>query len=220
MRYATTLLILLLSSIYAETLNVKLPHVLVDVTNQKRVERGAQFFVQNCQACHTMKYLKFDPISVDAGVSMAKVPTWPESAWGGHHPPDLSLITITRGADWVYAYLKGYYFEDGQFRNIVMPETQMPNPYPHLQGKQILNMPMEKIQAYHPRLYLALRLEQKGSIPAHEFNEKVEDLMYYLVYASDPSAVDRAHMAPYVMLFLGLFALFAFFLYKEFRLDD
>jgi ubiquinol-cytochrome c reductase cytochrome c1 subunit len=33
-------------------------------------------------------------------------------AWFGAPPPDLSVITRSRGPDWVYTYLRGFYRDD------------------------------------------------------------------------------------------------------------
>ncbi|MAJ81549.1 MAG: hypothetical protein CMF41_01385 [Legionellales bacterium] len=215
----TAILIFFSALACAEQPLVELPHISVDPSNQESVFRGAVFFAAKCQSCHSMAYLRYDKISNEAGVKYGMAPTWPAGAWMGHPPPDLSLVAITRGSDWVYGYLKGYYKEGDGYQNLVEKNTRMPNPYPALQGDQVLTMSLESIEKERPRLFRALRLEKAGTIPAHDFNTKVLDLVHYLVYASDPSVIERKSIAPYVLAFLMVFALSTFLLYRSFKKD-
>ena len=110
-------------------------------------------------------------------------------------PPDLSLVAITRGADWVYGYLRGYYRVDGGYQNLVEKILVCLTLTLYIQGDQVLTMSLESIEKERPRLFRALRLEKAGTIPAHDFN-KVLDLVHYLVYASDPSVIERKSLLP------------------------
>ena len=217
MYFSTAFLALLSTVVYADELIVKLPHLSIDPANRERVLNGAKFFAQKCQSCHSMTYLRYDEISNQAGVKYGLSPSWSAGAWKGRPPPDLSLVAITKGPDWVYGYLKSYYKTDHGYQNLVNPNTQMPNPYPILQGNQVLTMPFENIKKETPRLFRALRLEKPGSIPAHDFNDKVLDLMHYLVYAADPSVAERKSLAPYILVFLLLLSSGTFLLYKSYK---
>ena len=116
----------------------------------------------------------------------------------------------------MYGYLKGYYIENGRYNNIMWKNTAMPNPYPDLQGKQVLIMSPEQIRAFHPRFYQVLKLETSGKISAHDFNEKIDALLHYLVYASDPSVEEGHTLGPMVLIFVITLTLFAFLLYRDF----
>lgn len=210
---------LLTSASGTDKVPVELPHVDIQVTDTARIISGAKFFAQHCQSCHSMVYLRYDDLSNQAGVQYGMTQQWPMDSWNGHPPPDLSLIGVTRQPEWLYGYLKGYYVVDDGYNNIVMPNTSMPNPYPTLQGKQMLNMPMSDILKEQPRLYQALRLESSGSVPPHIFNGKIADVVTYLVYASDPSVIQRHQIGPYVLIFLLILSLSAFCLYQSYKKD-
>ena len=198
---------------------IRLPKVSIDTSNIEKVSEGAAFFKERCFTCHSMKYLRFDDVSLNAGINPKDAPKWGADSWKGHPPPDLSLSATTRGVDWLYGYLKGYYYENGSYDNIMWQNTAMPNPYPDLQGKQKLIMTPEQIRAFHPRFYQVIKLESSGSISAHAFNDKIDALLHYLVYASDPSVEERHTLAPMVLIFMITLSLFAFLLYRDFYRD-
>ncbi len=198
---------------------IRLPKVSIDTSNAEKVSEGAAFFKERCFTCHSMKYLRFDDVSLNAGINPKDAPQWSKDSWKGHPPPDLSLVAITKGVDWLYGYLKGYYFENGSYDNIMWQNTAMPNPYPDLQGKQKLIMTPEQIRAFHPRFYQVVKLDTSGSISAHAFNDKIDALLHYLVYASDPSVEERHSFGPMVLIFMMTLSLFAFLLYRDFYRD-
>lgn len=204
---------------HAADLDVKIPKQRFDLNNMSKINEGAAFFKERCFTCHSMKYLEYDQISIDAGIKPELAVVWPEDSWQGNPPPDLSLVAVTRGTDWLYGYLKGYYYEKEGYNNLIWPNTSMPNPYADLQGKQKLVMTMPQIKTFHPRFYQALKLEEAGSISAHDFNKKIDALMHYLVYASDPSVVERHALGPMVIIFMLTLAIFAYLLYRDYKRD-
>ena len=213
--------ILLLSSTFAADLAdyIQLPKVAIDTSNIDKVAEGAKFFKERCFTCHSMKYMRFDELSLDAGIDPKKAVVWSKDSWQGNPPPDLSLVAITKGVDWLYGYLKGYYFKDGKFDNIISQNTSMPNPYPDLQGKQVLIMTPNQIKAFTPRFYQVLKLDTSGTMTAHAFNDKIDALLHYMVYASDPSVEERHMLGPMVLIFVITLAFFAFLLYRDFYKD-
>ncbi|MEE2770495.1 MAG: cytochrome c1 [Pseudomonadota bacterium] len=199
--------------------HIRLPKIHIDTSNETKIAEGAAFFKERCFACHSMKYLRFDEVSLDAGINPKDAVVWGKDSWKGNPPPDLSLVATTKGVEWLYGYLKGYYFEDGRYDNIIWQNTSMPNPYPDLQGKQVLIMTPEQIRAFNPRFYQVLKLDTSGSISAHAFNDKIDALLHYLVYASDPSVQERHTLGPMVLIFVLTLTLFAFLLYRDFYKD-
>lgn len=173
---------------------------------EAQIQAGASAFAKTCYSCHSMKYLRTDDFSLKGGINPDNAPSWDPSSWNGHPPPDLSLITAIKGADYVYSYLRGYYVDEAHpsgFENIVMPGSQMPNPFAALQGRQSL------VDPQHPdmRLFQALKLESRGSMSPQEFNEYVTSIVSYLDYASDPSVFTRWRIGPFVLLFLAIMIL-------------
>lgn len=223
MQRATQFIVLLICSMimpgYAESLDVKIPKQHINLKNVTKITEGAQFFKERCFTCHSMKYLTYDQISLDAGITPEATIKWSKDSWQGHPPPDLSLVAITRGTDWLYGYLKGYYYQGESFNNLIWQNTVMPNPYPDLQGRQRLAMTMPQIKTFHPRMYQALILEEAGSISAQEFNKKIDALLHYLVYASDPSVMERHALGPIVIIFMLTLLIFAYLLYRDYKRD-
>ena len=171
---------------------------------KSQVEAGAKAFAQSCYSCHSMSYMRTDAISLDAGIDPEQAPQWDPSSWMGHPPPDLSLVTAYRGIDYVYSYLRGYYVNADHpsgYDNIVMPGTQMPNPFPTMQGDQVLLT----TQVEDKHLFEVLALESKGTMSPQAFEDYVTSIVAYLEYASDPSVETRHAYAPWVLGFLAVF---------------
>ena len=99
-----------------------------DVSNISSLQRGARNFVNYCQGCHSAKYMRYSQIASDLGLTEDEVMANlmfsgeriydtmetvmpPEKArqWFGNAPPDLSLIVRSRGADYVYTFLRSFY---------------------------------------------------------------------------------------------------------------
>ena len=133
------ILILLLSilplAVYAEG-HVHLEHAPIDTSDMASVQRGAKHFVDYCFSCHSAKYMRFNRIGRDTGMSDAELrenlifttnakgaPTklgalmtvamtddYAKQAFGAA-VPDLTLEARARGVDWVYTYLKSFYVD-------------------------------------------------------------------------------------------------------------
>ncbi|UTC24484.1 hypothetical protein MMH89_04530 [Candidatus Comchoanobacter bicostacola] len=179
-----------------------------DFSYQKeaQIKAGAKAFAQSCFSCHSMNYMRTDALTLAAGIKSENAMAWPKDSWMGHPPPDLSLVTAYRGVDYVYSYLRGYYLDaevEGGYENIVMPGTQMPNPFSLMQGDQVLLTQ----DIAHKRLFEVLDLKTKGTMTPQEFEDYVTSIVAYLVYASDPSEADRYAYAPWVLGFLAIFVL-------------
>ena len=59
--------------------------------------------------------------------------------WFGVAPPDLSVIARSRGADWLYTYLRSFYRDEHAptgWNNAVFPNVGMPHVLWQLQGER------------------------------------------------------------------------------------
>lgn len=172
---------------------------------EEEIANGAKAFSQSCYSCHSMSYMRTDPVSLEGGIDPENTPMWDENSWNGHPPPDLSLITAAKGIDYVYSYLKGYYKDENHpngYENYVMPGTQMPNPFALMQGDQVL--------VDHPdatRMLQQLILEKRGSMSPQAFDDYIASIVHYLDYASDPHKAFRHKVGFYVLGFLAVMIL-------------
>ncbi|MBE9563559.1 MAG: cytochrome c1, partial [Proteobacteria bacterium] len=124
MKRLITTLILLLPSIGFASGGVALQHVNNDLTDNASLKAGAQLFVDYCSGCHSADYVRFQRVGKDIGISdeellkdfmftadkvgetMSIAMDQADSKkWFGVTPPDLSVISRSRGTDWLYTYL-------------------------------------------------------------------------------------------------------------------
>ena len=148
-----------------------------------------------------MAYLRYDEISKEAGITLDKMPKWDELSWGGHPPPDLSLVAKRRGADWIYNFLRSYYTDNTRptgMNNLTWPNTSMPNPFVSLQGRQELKLALTDVvdKPGHYRWSQALVMVHPGKMSGEEFDRYTDDIVTYLVYAADPSYLKRMKFGP------------------------
>jgi ubiquinol-cytochrome c reductase cytochrome c1 subunit len=112
------------------------------------------------------------------------------SRWLGESPPDLSLITRSRGTDQVYNFLRTFYKDSTSptgADNGALPGTSMPN-------------------------VLWLVQEQMND---KEFDQFTLDIVNFLDYVSEPIQSERKRIGIWVILFLLLFLVFSYGLYKD-----
>lgn len=208
-----------------------------DLSDKESLENGAHLYVQYCLGCHSTKYIRYLNLADDFGIEQQEIleKVAPEGAgiydkmltamnghdakkWFGTQPPDLSLIARSRGADWIYSYLKGFYIDPAKplgVNNAIYPDVGMPNPLWKLQGKQ---------KAVHEtvdgqEVITELVIEERGTMSAEEFDKSVNDIVNFLVYAGEPMQLERISMGKYVLFFILLFGVIAYLLKKEYWKD-
>lgn len=200
------------------------------------LQHGAKLFMNYCSGCHSLQYLRYSRMASDLHLSkeevmenlnftgakfqqpiVAAMPAADATKWFGKAPPDLSLEVRAKGADWVYSYLHGFYLDPSRpvgWNNTVFPNASMPNVLAPLQGVQKLVGDQE-----HGEGHGELKLVSPGSMTPAQFDNAVRDLTGFLEYAAEPAAMTRTRMGVWVILYLALFTLLAFFLKKEFWKD-
>lgn len=205
--------------------------------NLASLQRGARNFVNYCMGCHSAQYVRYNQLARDLGMSEDQVvnnlmfaairPTETmgiamRSAdgerWFGVPPPDLSLITRARGVDYVYNFLRGFYADPSRpwgVNNIMLPNTSMPHVLWQLQGVQAANF-REVGEGNSTHLeFSGFEEHVPGSLSAEEYDEFVRDTVNFLDYIGEPVRRDRYRLGLWVIAFLGLFGLFAWFLKQE-----
>ena len=238
MKTLNTLLLLLSLSFGANASEaVHLQSADIDLSDNTSLLRGAHHFVSYCLGCHSAKQIRYLRIALDLEVDEKKMlkDIAPEGAgiydqmhtamnahdaekWFGIQPPDLSLVARSRGADWLYSYLKGFYTDKSKpfgVNNTVFQDVAMPNVLWQLQGEQ---KPIFKT-VDGQQVIDKLVIEEKGTLSDKDFDLFVNDLVNFLVYVGEPVQLERQSMGKYVLFFIIMFLILAYLLKKEYWKD-
>lgn len=209
-----------------------------NVHDTASVQRGAAMFVNYCHSCHSAEYMRYQRLAKDLDFTEdqvqqnlifgdAEITDYMKSAmpaesgdWLGKKPPDLTLTARSRGADWIYTFLRGFYLTDEGWNNTLLANSSMPHVLWELQGIQRPVMETYTDENGQEQSRIAeLRLDQPGSMTPDEYNGAIRDLVSFMVYLGEPSIIARESMGIWVLLFLSLFTFLAYLLYKEFWRD-
>ncbi|MGY1424248.1 cytochrome c1 [Lysobacter sp. A289] len=211
-----------------------------NLNDEGSLQRGAQLYMNYCSACHSLKYLRYSRLASDLGLTEEQVmsnlvftdakfgdhievamPEAGATAWFGKMPPDLSLISRSRGSDWVYTYLKSFYLDESAalgWNNKLFPDVAMPNPLWKLQGLQHAEYG-DPDPVTGDKVVNGLTITQAGTLDPAAFDRSVRDITAFLEYAGEPAALKRQSLGVWVILFLAVFTLFAWLLNKEYWRD-
>ncbi|KAF0103870.1 MAG: ubiquinol-cytochrome c reductase cytochrome c1 subunit [bacterium] len=235
------LLLALPTAVWAAGASVPLDRAPVNPHNQESLQRGASVFVNYCLNCHAASYMRYNRMQ-DFGLSEALIKEnllfasdkpgetmqvamrgKDAKEWFGVPPPDLSVITRSRGADWVYTYLRGFYRDNSRpmgWNNKVFDNVGMPHVLHDLQGQMVPVYRVEKsADGVEHKVLDRLELARPGSMTLAEYDALVGDLVNYLAWMGEPAKSQRMHIGVAVLLFLGLFYVVAFYLKKEYWKD-
>ncbi|MDZ4153730.1 cytochrome c1 [Methylicorpusculum sp.] len=138
--------------------------------------------------------------------------------WFGIMPPDLSLIARSRGEDWIYSYLKGFYTDKSKplgVNNTVFPDVGMPNVLWQIQGEQT---PIYK-NVDGREVIEKLSIKEAGQLSEKEFDVMINDLTNFLVYVGEPVKLERERMGKYVLFFIFMIFILSYLLKKEYWKD-
>lgn len=216
-----------------------LEHAETNVHDKAALQRGAAIFTQYCTGCHTAQYHRYKRFAEDLDLTESQVEQYlvPDNAeigdymlnamdaeeaeeWFEIAPPDLTLTARSRGSDWVYSYLKSFYLTGEGWNNLVLENTSMPHALWELQGIQRPVTETETTGNGQTRSRVVdLELDEPGRMSPEEYDEAILDLVSFMEYLAEPAILKRERIGIWVILFLGLFTLLSFLLYKEFWKD-
>jgi ubiquinol-cytochrome c reductase cytochrome c1 subunit len=233
MKNLITLLLMGLLSIntaYAAGSSVTLDHVEIDITDQASLQRGAQTFINYCLSCHSASFMRYNRMAKDIGLTDDQVKDSlmfasdkigdtmtiamrPDDAkkWFGVTPPDLSVISRSRGTDWLYTYLRTFYLDGNKpmgTNNVAFKDVGMP----HVLWEQQGYMAMDENSH-------SLALDSEGQLSKTEYDQMVADLVNFLAYLGEPSKLQRMELAKWVFLYLIILLLVAYPMKKAFWKD-
>src|SRR3954471_2298371 len=174
------------------------PHDQHDIAS---LQSGARTYMNYCLGCHGMQYMRYDGLK-HLGLNEAqirdnlmftaekvgepiKIAVNPKEAkaWFGTAPPDLSVVARSRGADWLYTYLRTFYRDEKTvtgWNNAVFPNVAMPHVLWTLQGTRRLEVATPK--EGHGEVQYKWSEVSKGAMTPSEYDATVRDLVNFLVY--------------------------------------
>ncbi len=218
----------------------------VDVHHQKSLQRGAKTFVNYCLSCHAASFNRYNRVAADLGISeenmrenmiftgrkfgdtMTVALTVDQGKeWFGAPPPDLSVKARSRGANWIYSYLKSFYVDDSAIRgvnNLQFPGTSMPHVLWEYQGLQKL---AEKDDHHdeahddgHGKSHASpFEIAVPGKLTAKEYDAMIVDLVNFLVYMGEPAQLKRQSIGVAVLFFLAALGVLVYFMKRDYWKD-
>jgi len=157
--------------------------------------------------------------------------------WFGNAPPDLTLEAGLRGSDWIYTYLTSFYIDEARplgVNNKVYENVGMPHVLIDMQGtprsvcRQIPLIADNGGIKQDPLTGERLTEEKcgflevdngTGEMTSDEFDQTMLDLTNFLAYMTDPLKVERETIGTYTLLYLFIFTMLSYLLYREFKKD-
>lgn len=202
--------------------------------NMPSVRQGARDFVNYCAGCHSLKYLRYNRLGRDAGISddtlkanlifpvglkptshlLSGLTEQDGTTFFGKAPPDLSLEAEYRGAKWIYNYLHSFYLDPSRpigVNNPLIPNVAMPNVLGHLQGWQ------QRVKGGHEGA--EFKRVSAGAMTPAEFDTFVANLTNFLAYAATPEHHIRTTIAPFVLFYLLVLTVLCYLVKREFWKD-
>jgi ubiquinol-cytochrome c reductase cytochrome c1 subunit len=241
-RFLVSLLLALTAVAHAASEGVAWDRFPTDkLGDRAALQNGAKLFVNYCLNCHAAAFMRYNrmedigltPEQIKANLLFAtdkvgdtmKVAMDSKNAkdWFGAQPPDLSVIARSRssagqgsGADYLYTYLRTYYRDSSKptgWNNLAYPNVAMPHVLWELQGER---RPVfeKRVDHGHESEVFAGRWDsiKPGTMDARSYDSAVADLVAFMQWMGEPVQKSRVQIGVWVLLFLGLFTVIAWFL--------
>ena len=203
-----------------------------DVADIESLQRGAKYFVNYCLGCHSAEYVRYNRVGADLGLTDAQLAEnimftgerpfdtmtnamTPEDAalWFGVAPPDLSLIARSRGTDYLYNFLRGFYQDESTAtgaNNLWLENTAMPHVLWELQGVRTAELNGIAIPVFEH-----FETVTPGTLSEPEYDELARDIVTFLDYIGEPMQLERRALGTKVIGFLFIFLLISYMLKRE-----
>jgi ubiquinol-cytochrome c reductase cytochrome c1 subunit len=214
-----------------------LDHVEFDPGNKASLQRGARNFMNYCSGCHSAKYVRFNTIGKYLDLSEEQLidnlmfnaektfetintamPASSAARWFGTPPPDMSLMARSKGADYIYSFLRGFYLSPGSptgVDNRVLAGTSMPHVLWELQGYQKGLFSEHTEEGVTTHSFDGFELVIDGSMDSEDFDNFVADTVNFLAYIAEPVRSERRKLGVWVLMFLIFFWILSVMLKKQ-----
>ncbi len=243
----------LMGTAFASNSTLHLDKVHNDLQDKASLQRGAALYMNYCAGCHSLQYVRYKDLAKGIGIVDKKgnvieklvqdnlnfisdkpndpilvaTPKVEGAKWFGVAPPDLSLVTRSRGKNWVYTYLKSFYEDPKRpwgVNNVVFPDVGMPHILLTLQGTQVpvykdVTITDDQGNKIEKKVISHLELKQPGALSAQDYDKAMVDLVNFLDYVGEPHKLERQRLGVWVILFLVVLTLFAYLLKREYWKD-
>ncbi len=210
-----------------------------DVSDTASLQRGARNFMNYCSGCHSAKYVRFNRMGRDLGLTEEQLienlmfnaevlhdtiqrTMTDEDAirWFGKPPPDLSVTPRSRGIDYVFNFLQSFFIDPESptgVDNVMLRGTSMPNVLWEIQGYQraIFTEHESKDGDGTEMVFERFELVTEGSMSSEDFQTFVRDTVNFLDYMSEPAQLKRRAIGVWVLMFLVVFLILAVMLKKQ-----
>ena len=232
--------------------DVELEKANIEPDNIESLQRGARNFMNYCSGCHSARYVRFKTIgkylelseeqlinnlmfNAEKTLETMDVSMRPGDAerWFGTVPPDLSLMARSKGADYIFTFLKSFYVDADSptgVDNAVLEGTSMPHVLWELQGFQRAifskhtetsddgeEVTTEHITGFEPVTSGSMASVTSDTVNAEDYNydDFVRDTANFLVYIAEPIRSERRQLGKWVIAFLFFFVIIAQMLKKQ-----
>lgn len=210
-----------------------------NVADVESLQRGARNFMNYCSGCHSAKYVRFNRMARDLGLTEdqlienlmfnARRPhdtiqrTMRDddaTRWFGKPPPDLSVVPRSRGINYVFNFLQSFYVDPKSptgVDNILLPGTSMPDIVWELQGYQraVFSEREGEGDSGPEQVFEGFEKITDGTMSDEEFQSFVRDTVNFLDYMSEPVQLRRRAIGIWVLMFLAVFLVLAMMLKKD-----
>lgn len=208
----------------------KSPH---DLQDNVSLQNGAKLFTTYCLSCHSADYMRYNRLR-DIGMTDEEIeeniilsddlkvgdtmPAGMTQEAGeqvfGVAPPDLSVISRSRSADWLYTYMISFHVDSSRpsgWNNAIFPNVGMPHVLAGMQGEQELVVKEDA----NGNEVKELVLKEPGSMTEEEYKKAMGDLTGFMVFMGEPAILVRYQLGYYVIGFLIILFLLTFALKRE-----
>ncbi len=241
MKRLLTLFLLVIPGLVWASEHAHLDQVNIDLTDKPSLQRGARLFVNYCLSCHSARYMRYNRMGRDLGLTDKQVidnlmfaaekvgeqmkvamPADDAAKWFGAAPPDLTLEARLRGPDWIYTYLRTFYLDPSRpfgVNNLVFPSVGMPHVLWQLQGWQKPVYKTIEHAGHKEKVIEKLELVSPGQLSPAKYDAAVRDLVNFMTYMAEPIKLKRTALGVRVLIFLAVFTVLSYLMKKEYWKD-